>query len=77
MLRIQYNDKCGLGARPLEIWYSLVFHFIHFDAESLNKNMIVINPSGTKRDIPGNLGQYHCCWCSKALRRQVISSYDV
>ena len=59
MLRIQYNDKCGLGARPLEMWYSLVFNCIQFDAESLNKNMVIINLSGTKTDIPGNLCQYY------------------
>ena len=77
MLLIQCNDKCGLGARPHEMWYSLVFNFIHLDAESLNKNMVKINPSGIKTDIPGNPGRCHCCWCSKALHRQVISSYDV
>ena len=34
----------------------------------------VLTPLLLSMNIPGDLGQYHGCWCPGSLRRQVISS---
>ena len=44
---------------------------------TLNVKYLIMHPFWRWLNIPGELSQYHGCWCPGSLRRQVISSHDI